>query len=90
MFFIWNILIQIVTSGYINVNILTKYYVSSVVHSIHPIKCYKFEMQQFNVHIILSNEEFVDIKEAKIQSKPSNMIWAPSDLIPIKKENPIH
>ena len=44
-------------------------------------------MQQFNVHIILSNEEFVDIKEAKIQSKPSNMIWALSDLIPIKKEN---
>jgi hypothetical protein len=66
---------------------LTKYYVSSVVHSIHPITCYKFEMQQFNVHIILSNVEFVDIKEAKIQSKPSNMIWAPSDLIPIKKEN---
>ena len=44
-------------------------------------------MQQFNVHIILSNEEFVDIKEAKIQSKPSNIIWAPSDIIPIKKEN---
>jgi len=66
---------------------LTKYYVSSVVHSIHPIKCYKFEMQQFNVHIILSNEEFVDIKEAKIQSKPSNMIWTPSDIIQIKKEN---
>ena len=44
-------------------------------------------MQQFNVHIILSNEEFVDIKEAKIQSEPSNMIWAPSDLIPIKQRN---
>ena len=44
-------------------------------------------MQQFNVHIILSNEEFVDIKEAKIQSEPSNMIWAPSDVIPIKQRN---
>jgi hypothetical protein len=44
-------------------------------------------MQQFNVHIILSNEEFVDIQEAKIQSAPSNMIWTPSDHIPIKQRN---
>ena len=44
-------------------------------------------MQQFNVHIIISNEEFVDIKDAKIQSAPSNMISAHSDLIPIKQRN---
>jgi len=32
-------------------------------------------------------KNLLDIKEAKLQSEPSNMIWAPSDLIPIKQKN---